>query len=46
MKRVIITLGALALFATAIVAQAETGSIEQFDVSQDPACWVAPEWRD
>ena len=46
MKHAIIILGALALLATTIVAQADSASIEAFDVSQDPACWVAPEWRD
>ena len=46
MKHAFRSLGAIALLATAIVAQADQFIFQQFDVSNDPACWVAPEWRD
>jgi len=46
MKRVVSILGVIALLAATFVAQAGQVSISEFDVSNDDACWVAPEWRD
>jgi len=46
MKHVLATLSAIGLLAAAAVVQADPITIELFDVSTDPACWVAPEWKD
>ncbi len=46
MKHLIATLSAIGLLAAAALVQAEPIPLGEFDVSNDPACWVAPEWRD
>jgi len=46
MKQVFATLTAIGLLAATAVVQADDVFNDEFDVSSDPACWVAPEWRD
>jgi len=46
MKQTVATLSALALLAMSTLVQADEIYFEDFDVSGDEACWVAPEWLD
>ena len=45
MKHAVITLSALAMLAMSAFVHAGEIFNEDFDVSNDDACWVAPEWR-
>lgn len=47
MKHALAIMSALALLVAALAVTADQTVLDgEFDVSNDDACWVAPEWRD